>query len=278
MSFRIPTAIAASLGLGALTLGITGPAAAAPADASAAADTALVSVFHGVPDLPVDVYANGEELLPDFQPGTLTDPVELDPGSYEITVFEAGADPSGTPTLETTVEVGAGDNATLTANLSEDGTPALNAYVNDTSEMAAGTSRLTARHIAAAPAVDVRADGNVVFSGLENPGEDTTEVDAGTVSADVTLAGTDTVAIGPADLDLAEGTVTIVYAWGSAEDDNLALAVQTIDGTHTAPGHVDAGTSGAAANSSEAWMAWSAAGLAGLGAALLVSRRARQDA
>ena len=57
---------------------------------------------------------------------------------------------------------------------------------------------------------------------------------AGTVSADVVLAGTDTVAIGPADLDLAEGTNTIVYAWGSA-DAGYQLAVQTISGAHSAP-------------------------------------------
>lgn len=276
MSLRIPTAIAASLGTGALALGAAGPAVALPqADT---ADQALVSVFHGVPDLPVDVYANGEELLPDFQPGTVTDPVALDPGSYDITVFPAGDDPTGEPALQSTVEVGAGDNATIAAHLSADGTPELDTYVNDTSAVAAGKARLTVRHDAAAPAVDVRAGGEVVLSDLTNPGEATVEVDAGTVSADVTLAGTDTVAIGPADLDLAEGALTVVYAWGSAEDDNLALAVQTLDAEHGTPGHVAAGGNGAAVNSPDAWLAWSAAGLAGAATAFLIARRNRQDA
>lgn len=84
-----------------------------------------------------------------------------------------------------------------------------------------------------------------VIEGLTNPNEEILNLEAGTVSADVTLAGTDTVAIGPADLDLGEGVNTILYAWGSAEDENLALAVKTIDGLHSDPsgeaGLVDGG-------------------------------------
>ncbi len=112
------------------------------------------------------------------------------------------------------------------------------------------------RHDAAAPAVDVRADGNVLFKSLTNPKEASGEVPAQTYSADVVLAGTDTVAIGPADLDLAEGTNTIVYAWGSAADDNLELAVQTIDGLHSAPGGVPGGEAGLAPESSGGVPAW----------------------
>ena len=58
------------------------------------------------------------------------------------------------------------------------------------------------------------------------------------------LAGTSTVVIGPAELNLAEGTSTIVYAWGSAQDKNLKLAVQTIGGMHGNPGGVPSGTGG----------------------------------
>ena len=82
-----------------------------------------------------------------------------------------------------------------------------------------------------------------------NPDEGTADVAAGTYSADVALAGTHDVAIGPADLDLAEGTNTIVYAWGSAADNNLELAVQTIDGLHQAPGGVPGGEAGLAPES-----------------------------
>jgi hypothetical protein len=211
---------------------------------ASAADTATVSVLHAVPDTPVDVYANGERLIDDFQPGTLTDPLELPAGSYDLALFPAdSADGSGEPLLSADgVAVPAGANATVVAHLKEDGTPALTPFVNDATPVAAGQARVTVRHTAAAPAVDVRAAGSPVITGLSNPNEQTLTVPAGTVSADVVLAGTSTVAIGPADLTLAEGSSTIVYAWGS-EEAGFELAVQTIS-AHSAPSGVPGGTGG----------------------------------
>jgi hypothetical protein len=210
-----------------------------------AADTATVSILHAVPDTPVDVYVNGDLLLDDFAPGTLTDPQQLPAGSYDIQVFPAdAADNSGTALFGGSAEVPAGANATVVAHLSEAGDPTLTPFVNDVSAIPAGQARATVRHTAAAPAVDVRAGGQVVAPALTNPNEATLTVPAGTVSADVVLAGTETVAIGPADLELAEGTTTIVYAWGSAEAQNLQLAVQTISGSHSAPSGVPGGTGG----------------------------------
>ncbi|CAL9392996.1 DUF4397 domain-containing protein [Streptomyces sp. Tu 3180] len=271
MTPRTPLAVAASAGACALVLGVTAPAVAAPAQD----DRAMVSVFHGIPGLTVDVYANGDELLGDFEPGTVTDPQALDAGTYDIQIFEAGQGPDGTPALEKEIKVPEGANATVAAHLGADGKPRLTAFVNDVSQVEAGKARLTVRHVAAAPAVDVRAGGQPVFTGLENPNEDTAEVDAGTVNADVVLAGTDTVAIGPADLDLKEGTSNVVYAWGSAEDENLALKTQTFSGMESAPNGVNAGGDGTAvtANSSDRWMAWAAAAGAVTVTGVLVARR-----
>ncbi len=213
-----------------------------------AADTATVSVLHAIPGATVDVYANGKLLLEDFKPGTLTDPQPLPAASYDLKVVKAGDGADGDAVVEAkNVKVPAGANITVAAHLSSGGDPKLTPYVNDVSKIPAGKARLTVRHTAAAPAVDVRAGGDPVFTGLKNPGEKSAEVEAGTVKADVVLAGTDTVAIGPASLDLAEGSSTIVYAWGSAEDDNLKLAVQTITGLHSHPGGVPGGTGGQAA-------------------------------
>jgi hypothetical protein len=210
-----------------------------------AADTATVSILHAVPDTPVDVYANGEELLPDFQPGTLTDPLELPAGTYDLAIYPAGSDPASTQPAASAddVTVPAGANATVVAHLTAEGSPVLTPFVNDVSAVPAGEARVTVRHTAAAPAVDVRACGTPVAPGLANPDEATLTVPAGTVSADVVLAGTQTVAIGPADLTLAEGTTNIVYAWGS-EEAGYELAVQTISGSHSAPAGVPGGTGG----------------------------------
>jgi hypothetical protein len=264
------TRMLAVVGLAAATVGLSSPAQAA--------DDASVSILHGVPGATVDVYVNGKALLTDFTPGTLTDPVKLAAGKYDLKVTAAGAGAGGAAVVEANgVTVPAGANITVVAHLDADGKPALTPFVNDVSKVAAGKARLTVRHTAAAPAVDVRANGAVAFPGLTNPNEVKADLAAGTVSADVVLAGTATVAIGPADVMLKEGTNTIVYAWGSAADSNLKLAVQTITGLHSAPGGVPAGSGGQAASADASRMAL--VGGVALGAGLLVlSVRRRAEA
>lgn len=211
-----------------------------------AAEDATVSVLHAIPEGSgadiVDVYAGDALLIDNFTPGSL-ETLTVPAGSYDLGVYADGATPADSDAVLSAmgVEVPAGANATVTANLDAEGNPALNVYVNDISEVAAGDARLTVRHIAAAPAVDVRADGTALINDLVNPDEAVADVQAGTYIADVVLAGTDTVVLGPADLDLAEGTNTIVYAWGSADAGNLALAIQVITGLDGMPGGVPAG-------------------------------------
>ncbi len=242
--------------------------AAAPAHADN--HTASVSVLHGIPGATVDVWANGEPLLTDFQPGTLTDPVMLEAGDYDLKVVAAGDPADATAIVEANgVTVPAGANITVVAHLSADGQPTLTPFANDTSKLDAGMARLTVRHTAAAPAVDVRANGAVALADLTNPNAATAVVAAGSISADVVLAGTDTVAIGPADLDLAESKNTIVYAWGSAADDNLQLAVQVVDAMHSSPEGVPAGNGGQAAASDLASQGGIAAGAALLAGGLV---------
>ncbi len=244
-----------------------------------AASTAHVSILHGVPDATVDVYANGEALLKNFEPGTLTDPQQLPAGTYDLKVVKAGDGADGDAVIKAdNVKVPGGANITVVAHLAADGDPTLTPFVNDVSKIPTGKARIIVRHTAAAPAVDVRAGGDPVFTDLTNPKEKSAEVDAGTLKADVVLAGTDTVVLGPASLDLAEGTTSIVYAWGSAEDENLELAVQTIKGMHGNPGGVPGGTGGQAAAASGASpvmlaiLAISLLGVAASGAELLRRR------
>lgn len=259
------------LRLGAAAALLTGLAlgGASPARAAGSSD---VSVLHGIPGLTVDVYAGDTKLLSDFKPGDLAGPVKLAEGTYDLKVFPAGQGPSGTPAVQATgVRVPAGANLTVAAHLGADGKPVLTPFVNDVGKVAPGKARLVVRHVAAAPAVDVRAGGQPVFRDLVNPKEAKADVPAGTVSADVVLAGTGTVAIGPADVTLAEGTSTIVYAWGSAQDKSLKLAVQTIKGLHSAPAGVPSGTGGLLDDGLPGWVV--AATLAALAAAVVSRRR-----
>ncbi|WP_127503982.1 DUF4397 domain-containing protein [Actinoplanes solisilvae] len=256
-----------------LALGAAGAFAAGPAFAKA---NSKVSVVHGIPGQPVDVYVNGEKTVPGFQPGKVAGPLSLPGGEYDIALTKPG-DALGSALLTVeNAEVPGDANISLVAHLDEGGKPVLTPFVNDTSKLDPGQARLIVRHTAAAPAVDVRAGGQPVFEDVTNPKEGKADLDAGSVSADVVLAGTQTRVLGPAEVNLREGAATIVYATGSAEDKTLALVTQTITGLHSAPGGVPSGDGGLADRGNS--LPWYSVGGAGillvlLGLARLVATR-----
>jgi hypothetical protein len=236
---RIAAVAVLAIAAGSALLGLGGTAAAA--------DPASVSVVHGIPNTPVNVFVNGKLTLRNFKPGAIAGPLSLPTGSYQVRVFPA-ANTAGTgnPVISATAQVPAGANVSLVAHLDASGKPALTPFVNDVSRLPAGQARLVVRHTAAAPAVDVRAGGTPVIRGLTNPQQRELSLPAGSVRADVVLAGTSTVVIGPATVNLAEGSATIVYAVGSATQKTLGLVVQTISGLNSTPGGVPAGSGGLA--------------------------------
>ncbi|MFD1713993.1 DUF4397 domain-containing protein [Amnibacterium flavum] len=210
--------------------------------------SADLSVLHAIPDTPVDVWVNGELTLDDFAPGDLAGPLDLPAGAYSIVITAPDATDISSPVIgPVDVTLAANTSYTAVAHLTEAGEPSATLFTNDLSTTAPGEGRLTVRHTAAAPAVDILAGGTAVVSGLVNPKEASLDLPVSTVSAAVALAGTTQPVIGPADVPITEGTNTIVYAWGSAEDGNLALAVQTISGLHSSPDGVNTGEAGLAA-------------------------------
>ena len=129
-------------------------------------------------------------------------------------------------------------------HLDAEGTPAVAVFTNDTSEIAAGEGRLTVRHAAAAPEVDILANGEVAFAAVPNGAEGVVDLPAGTITAEVVPAGaTEPVVIGPAELPIAEGTSLIVYAVGSLEGETLQVLTQSIEGLGSAPAAVNTGNS-----------------------------------
>lgn len=214
--------------VGALAAGF-----ATTATPAAAAD-GTVYVVHGIPGVTVDVYVNGEETLPDFTPGTVAGPLTLPAGDYQVKIFTAGDDPAtATAVIDTSVTLPSGANASLVAGLTADGDPNLFTFVNNTSAAAAGQGRLVVRHTAAAPAVDVLANGSPTFTDLVNGKEATTDLAAGTVSASVVAAGTTSPAlIGPADVPVTAGMATVVYAIGApasgSDPSTLGVVTQQI--------------------------------------------------
>lgn len=209
----------------AVTFGlVSGAIAAVPA--VAATGPATVTVVHGIPNTPVDVYANGKKILSGFTFKTVTSPLSLPAGSYAIAVRKAGDAASSAPILSATEQVPAGANVTIVANLTAAGKPALSPFMNDTTATGSGKGRLVVRHTAAAPAVDVYAGTAKAISGLASGQQQALTVPAGTVPAKVTLAGQTAAVLGPVSVPVTAGMATVVYAIGSASGHTLTAVTQ----------------------------------------------------
>jgi Domain of unknown function (DUF4397) len=221
-----------SAAAGVLTL-LAGVAVASPAQASDKTnnhDTAKLSVLHGVPGLTVDVWVDGKLALDDFTPGTLAGPLDVPDGHHKIAITRADATSADNPVIgPVRVDLEDGRNYTAVAHLKANGTPTATLFRNSISPSPDGKGKLTVRHVAAAPAVDVLAGGTAVIKGLTNSHQKKLILKAGTVPASVAAARTTVPVIGPADVPVTEGKNTIVYAWGSLADNNLGVAVQVVD-------------------------------------------------
>lgn len=209
----------------------------------ASAQDARIHLLHGIPDTDVDVEAGGSNVFEGFAFGDTQDLSAFAGGTLEaLKVKVAGTD---------TVAIDAGDvavpssgNYTIIAHLDAEGTPTISVFNNNTSSIDAGNGRITVRHTAAAPAVDILANGDVVFANVPNGAGADADIASGSISVTVVPAGAaDPVVIGPADLPIDEGANLIVYAVGSLEADSLTVLTESITGLGSAPTAVNTGNS-----------------------------------
>jgi hypothetical protein len=222
-------------------------------------EDAQVTVIHGIPGddfgldpaLPVDVCVNGAALIPDFKFGDQVGPVPIPEDTYDIAIqlaegLEPGDDCLGTTVLDFPgVAVPGGFNLTIIAHRTGDGLPGAgdqldlgitaSIFINDVSDIVAGKSRLTVRHTAQAPAVDIPLyrgwqGGRPFFTieDLENPDEaGPLDVRPGGYFFTIDVDGLGTV-YGPDFLELQPHKSFIVYAVGTYPD-TFELFVQTLD-------------------------------------------------
>ena len=231
--FRVPLVLVLAM----VPLGVAAGVQARPA-------TATVTVLHALPGFTADVYVNGELTLSGFEPETATDPLELPPGRYAIEIRDVGADPTSEPALAGSVRLRTGQNLSIIAGLSVAGEPELNVFKNPLSTVPPGRTRLIVRNVADVPSIGVLLDGDRVFRAVGHGDEQTKDLKAGAFELEATAATE--VAIGPEDLRLEEGTVAIVFAVGSAEQDTLNFMFQSIRGLQSAPRNVLTGDAGLA--------------------------------
>jgi hypothetical protein len=207
-----------------------------------AQSAATVTLLHGIPGATVDVVVDGTVVIPNFEPGTMQDLSSF--AGQTLTNIEVRA--AGTETVVigpiASLPVPASGNWTVVAHLDADGKPTLTPFENDTSELAAGQGRLTVRHTAAAPAVDVvLADGSRPFTNLSNPNEAAADLPAGEIAgASIAPAGGDPIADVPT-VTLAAGSNLIVYAVGSLDDQTFTFYTQELTGLGGAPTAVNTG-------------------------------------
>ncbi len=204
-------------------------------------DSVHIRVAHFSPDTPaVDIYVNGDVAIADLAFPTITDWVELEPGSYNIAVAPAGTSIDDAAIGPADFDLPAGAWITVAAIGSlENGTLAPAVLVEDYSDLDPANARVSVFHaIEDAPAVNVQlADGTVLIDGLAYPGSQngndgffTLDVPAGSYDLQVTPASdASTVLFDLTGTELSANTVYFVAAVGTLANGDAQIALAATD-------------------------------------------------
>lgn len=196
-----------------------------------------VYVLHGIPGVTVDVYVNGALTLDSFEPEDIAGPLSLPAGNYDIDIFaeaatasESSSARSDDAVIDVTAAVPGGESVSVIAHLDAAGAPTLTAFVNDLSDTDRNEGRVTIRHTAEAPAVDIIAGGAAVapFTNLTNGNEAVADLPAGDYPTGIAATGT-TDELVPAPVTATAGSNLVVYAIGSLGT-SFTLITQSFDG------------------------------------------------
>ena len=206
---------------------------------------AVVYVIHGIPgqdlglpaDLPVDIALNGACALTGFTFGTITDPIELTPGAYNIKIGVANPDsPCIEPAvIEANLKFAAQSNMTVIAHLTDHLVATASVFSNTVDQCPAVETPLIVHHTAAAPAVDIRAEVPTPFGRRALNLFDVTNGTQGvlttwprTWAVSISPAGVKTPVFGPVDLDLGAKKAYYLYAVGSLDNGTLTVLQNVI--------------------------------------------------
>jgi hypothetical protein len=239
-------------------------------------------LLHGIPGITVDVAVDGAVVIPGFEPGDMQDLSSF--AGQTLTNLEVR--PAGTEDVAigpvASFDVPASGSWTVVAHLDAEGTPTITPFENDTSAAADGQGRLTVRHTAAAPAVDIVLGEARPVENLSNPNEASLDLPAGEIAgAQIAPTGGDPIGDVPT-VTVVAGENLIVYAVGSLSDDTFTFYTQDValesagssagDGTPAPTAVNTGGELGASSTSSVALFA-AAAGLFALAGGAMVLRR-----
>jgi hypothetical protein len=198
--------------------------ASPPASAQTATASTLV---HGIVGTPVDVVVDGVTIVDDFQPGATADITSY--AGQTLTDVELQDIADQTVLLSVPeLEIPESGNWSFVAMSDASGNPRLASFQNNVAAVEDGSARLTVRHAAAAPGVDVIIGGQRPVTNLTNGASQELTLPVGTVSgAQLALAGGDPIAnIG--NITLAANTNTILYVIGDAAEETIAFVEQDV--------------------------------------------------
>lgn len=220
-----------------------------PVGASQAQSTSVVNVIHGIGggENPVDVYIGAgatptewDLLVEDLTYSELAEVTDVDADTYNVLVCNAALDPADTiascpagavnGNFGNAVDIEAGLEYALVAAYGGPETPApgrpiVAAYELEVSCLeTATTARAQGLHAAAAPTVDITANGDVVFDDVSFGESAVADVPAGTYDIGVQLTdGTPVLEVPDAELAALESTLAVVVGNPQQEVDYEVL-------------------------------------------------------
>jgi hypothetical protein len=206
------------------------------ATASSALAASRVFVIHGIPGVAVDVYAGAAggpipsaPTIAGFTPKQVVEVPGVGAGTYDIRIFAQGANPLTSTPVIAVLGARIPDNVELSilAHLDGAGAPTATVYRNDNSPVAAGWARVSVRHAAAAPAVQLTA-GGVPKLALTNPYFGDLEVPAATIPLQLQVPFTGAPITPVATLSFQSGTRYFVYAIGSISAGTFDFILQAV--------------------------------------------------
>ncbi len=167
----------------------TAPPTASPTTSPAAVSTQAIRVVHAVPGAVVDVYINGLASLRGVEYGSVSDPLNLIPGPYDIDV--RGSNSSTTIVSLRGIVVTPSMSADIAAFVGRTGDVVLGLFVNLGSALgnsdciSENQGRLLARHVAPIGPVSLSVNGTMLISNLVSSQQGTAIVPSGTHSVSV---------------------------------------------------------------------------------------------
>lgn len=198
------------------------------AGTSSAQSTPEITFLHAGSDVQVDVLVGADSLLSDVGVGDVED-LSSRAGTQLVDVTVVATSDSSELVSAGTFNLPADGSHTLVFHLDATGAPVLTLFDNDLEPVTTtGEGRLTVRHVAAAPPVNVRTGSALLVTNLANGGSQSVELAAGVISdAEMTLTNGDPVASLPA-ITVKANVSVIVYVIGSAEDATIDFLNQEV--------------------------------------------------